>query len=108
MALGNLTFELGNMTAEQSLAAVTMPGRNGRTPLILAAMVGDERVPPLLWQYGAGVGFNASAARDAGGLTPLMHALRLGHGAVVDWLVTQAGAALTPGDAKILTNLGVD
>lgn len=108
VALANLTALLANLSAEESLSAMTMANRNGRTPLIHAAMLGDAAALPVLWQHGASADSGASTSRDAGGFTALMHALRLGHSDVVSWLVGTAGAALSPVDAEVLQGLGVD
>merc|ERR1719478_1005013 len=90
---------------------LTMVNENFRTPLIVATMLGDLPTMRVLWNHGAGRQHQASAARDGGGFTALMHALQLGHRESVAWLIAAppagAGASLAPSDVQTLTDRGV-
>lgn len=100
---------LGNASAFERHQALTAVDRNGRTPLIVAGMLGDVPLLEVLWQHsdeGSPVR-NAVGAYDAGGFSALMHAVQLGHTAAVVWLV-EAGARLSPSDARILSDNGAD
>jgi len=88
-------------------SVVEWPDQNGRTPLIMAAMLGDVPLLDVLWQHGAGAA-NATAARDAEGFTALMHALRLENVDAANWLVAQSKSTLSTHDAKVLEVYGVD
>eukprot|EP00928_Gymnodinium_smaydae_P046259 TRINITY_DN30816_c0_g1_i1.p1 TRINITY_DN30816_c0_g1~~TRINITY_DN30816_c0_g1_i1.p1 ORF type:complete len:525 (+),score=93.37 TRINITY_DN30816_c0_g1_i1:158-1732(+) len=100
-ALAELADELGNLTAEERAAALGEVDRNGRTPLLAAALLGDEPLLRVLWIDG-GLDASALAARDVEGYTPLMRALQLGHAAAAAWLVASAGARLSADDAAVL------
>jgi hypothetical protein len=111
-ALTALDVELSAMAEEEKLKVLTMPNENARTPLILAAMLGDLDGMQVLWTHGAGNAQYAVAARDSGGFTALMHALQFNHTAVVAWLTAQqpsgAGSTLAPSDAQVLVDRGVN
>lgn len=106
-ALGNLTLELDNLSEPDRRSALSWPDRNGRTPLIMAAMTGDVPLLEVLWQSGANT-TEANAARDLEGFTPLMHALRLGHSAAATWLVAATNASLATADMVVLERFGLD
>jgi len=106
-ALRNLSQELTNMSAADRQHVLAFPDRNGRPPLILAAMLGDVPLLEVLWQGGAGA-VNTTAARDLDGFTALMHALRLGNDPAASWLVAQSNASLSAHDASVLEGFGVD
>jgi len=107
-ALAELSTLLANMTAEERVSVLTMPDQNGRTPIILAAIIGDMPLVALLWTNGAGAGHRASTMRDAEGFTALMHALRHDNAEVTSWLTIVAQATLAPADVKVLESMGVD
>jgi len=111
-ALAALDAELDVMMDEEKLGILTVLNENSRTPMILAAMLGDEASMKILWKHGAGKKQHAIAARDAGGYTALMHALQFGHTASVAWLIATApngaGATLAPSDKQVLLDRGVD
>lgn len=104
-ALGNLTELLDSMTAEERNASTTMLDANGRTPLMLAAMMGDVPLLELLW--GRGAASHASAARDADGFNALMLAMLLDSPEAAEWL-DQVGMHLTSADVAVLQDRGVD
>jgi hypothetical protein len=93
------------MSAWERQDVLSMVDRNGRTPLILAAMIGDVEFLQLLWDHGADI-YNASVSRDTGGFTALMRGVQLGHSGAVAWLVGVAEAKLTPSDVATLDSLG--
>eukprot|EP00930_Biecheleria_cincta_P004503 TRINITY_DN105412_c0_g1_i1.p1 TRINITY_DN105412_c0_g1~~TRINITY_DN105412_c0_g1_i1.p1 ORF type:complete len:577 (-),score=71.86 TRINITY_DN105412_c0_g1_i1:65-1795(-) len=104
-ALGNLTELLDQMTEEERNASTTMLDTNGRTPLMLAAMMGDVPLLKLLWVRGGAS--DASAARDADGFTALMLAMLLDSPEAAEWL-GQVGMRLTSADVSVLQDRGVD
>eukprot|EP00931_Biecheleriopsis_adriatica_P091409 TRINITY_DN65293_c0_g1_i1.p1 TRINITY_DN65293_c0_g1~~TRINITY_DN65293_c0_g1_i1.p1 ORF type:complete len:569 (-),score=88.56 TRINITY_DN65293_c0_g1_i1:99-1805(-) len=106
-ALSNLSILLSSMSPEESLKSLTMPDSNGRTPMLMAAMMGDVELLDLLWQHGVGNDAAASAVRDSGGFTALMHALLLDRTDAVSWLVAK-NASLTSADMDILRDRGVE
>ncbi|CAE8621650.1 unnamed protein product [Polarella glacialis] len=111
-ALVNLTAFLSSLTAEECLGSLTDLDGNGRTPMILAAMLGDMPLLRALWgacpsMIDGPVAHNASAARDAGGFTSLMHTVLLDRTDATAWLLA-AGAKLTLGDATALQDHGID
>ena len=106
VALANISTLLTGISDEERVQLVDFPDLNGRTPLILAAMLDDRPLAEMLVAHGAGAEWGLSAGRDVGGLTALMHALRLGHTGVADVLVA-AGATLAPADTLTVQNLGV-
>jgi ankyrin repeat protein len=69
-------------------AAVNAPGRNGETPLIIAALNGRQDIAALLLAHGAD-----AQARNAGGFTPL-HAAAYSGSAPIALLLLAKGAAL--------------
>jgi len=107
-ALVDLTVLLDNLTAanESTLASLTMVDANGRTPLMMAVMMGDLELLDLLALHGA-AGVNASTARDNGGFSAIMHALLLEQEDAVTWLIAD-GATLTEADIVVLEGRGVD
>jgi len=104
--LNNLTQTLANLSPQEALEAVTMVNRDGRTAFIVAAMVGDVPSMQVVWGY-IHLTTNASTARDVGGYTALMHAVRFNYTAAVAWLVNSAKATLTASDAQRLEQLMV-
>lgn len=111
-ALLALDTELAALTNSDKLKVLTVANENARTPLILAAMLGDVEGMQVLWNHGAGDLHNTTAARDAGGFTALMHALQFGHASSVAWLITSkpAGpeAMLSESDLQVLVDRGVN
>ena len=69
-------------------AAVDEPGRNGETPLIIAALNDRQDIAALLLAHGADI-----RARNAGGFTPL-HAAAYSGSASVASLLLAKGAAI--------------
>ena len=67
-------------------AAVDEPGRNGETPLIIAALNDRQDIAALLLAHGADV-----QARNAGGFTPL-HAAAYSGSSVASLLLPKGGA----------------
>lgn len=103
--LGKLSEMLDGLEAEVVASVLSLPDENGRTPLMRAAMVDDVPLLEVLDANGIG---DTLAARDLGGFTALMHALRFDNQDATQWLVDIAGAALYPGDAETMEGLGVD
>jgi hypothetical protein len=104
-ALSAIHKELASLSAIERLGLLTHPDQNARTPLMMAAMLGDTLVLDILWKHGAN---STVAARDVGGFTALMHALELGRSAAALWLTSTAGATLAPGDVSSLLDRGVN
>lgn len=107
-ALGELAALLSSMSSADARDVMSLPDRNGRTAAILAAMRGDVPALQALWAAGLNATDAAAVSRDVGGMTALMHALRLGRAPAVAWLVGTAAAALALGDAERLEQVGIN
>lgn len=106
-ALARLSEELANMTEPDRRSVLSLPDKNGRTPLLMAAMMGDVPLLEVLWWSGANA-TAATTARDLEGFTALMQALRFEHTSATAWLAGVAKASLSEHDASVLEGLGVD
>lgn len=100
---------LGNLTnVADRLGVLTLPDHNGRTPLLIAATLGDVEALQVLWRHGLVNVSSSASARDTGGFTALMLSLVGGHTETAAWLVNTMDATLAPSDLAVLQNRGID